>query len=147
MPSILEFLAGLVGLANAGGWVWNWFTEVPGYDEAIHGFTMCVIGLVLGFYIHYAREDEPRRTHPGAAFVGWIIALSLLVGLAWEGIEWAFNIIGSAWDTFFDLLMDTLGGLVAGLLAAWAIRNKPPRQLQEGGRSRSPHSPVANRQV
>ena len=137
LPSSFSLLFVLASLTNAAGWVWNLFRnrKVIWYDEVVHGFTMCTIGLALGFWIHYARTKperaRARRAHPGAPFVATVTVAALLIGGAWELIEWAFNIIGSTWDTFMDLLMDTAGGLIAGALAVWAIKTNPPRQLRD----------------
>ena len=137
LPTIFSLLFVLASIANAAGWVWNLFrnAKLIWYDEVVHGFTMCTIGLVIGFWIHFARTQRDaaahRRTQPGGPLVLTVVLAALAIGIGWELVEWAFNIIGSAWDTFMDLVMDTLGGLVAGVLAAWAIRNNPPQQLRD----------------
>lgn len=134
LPSLFSFLVVLAALTNGAGWVWNLFNnkKILWYDEVVHGFTMAVIGLAVAFYLHYQKSYGAGRSHPGTRFVIRTTLAALLIGVGWEGVEWIFNMIGTIWDTFLDLVMDTLGGLVAGFFAAQAIRNNPPHQLREG---------------
>ncbi len=131
LPALFSFLFVAASLSNAAGYVWDLFHNkgtYVWYDEVVHGFTMATIGLALAFWIHHARADDPSRW--AVWFVALVAGAALVLGVAWEIFEWAVGIIGSPWDTFMDLVMDVLGGVVAGVFAVWMIRTHPPEELR-----------------
>ena len=56
------------------------------------------------------------------------ILTALYVGILWEVFEYTFNIPQTYWisypfDTVKDIVMDTVGGAIGGLLANFLVRN------------------------
>lgn len=96
------------------------------------------LGLVQGVYFTIWWWDIPTHFLGGVwagLFAAWLLqkykkrfliiqcaAIALSIGVCWEIFEFAFDIGGSIYmsywaDTLKDLLMDTLGGGLAGIIA------------------------------
>lgn len=119
LPSLFDLLFVVAAVVNAAGWVANIWT-VPGYDEAVHAYTSFALTLALGFVSFYSVRMH-FRGH-GALFVLTVASLGLAVGALWEVFEWALAMPHN--NPGMDLLMDAVGALAAGLLAAWLVRHE-----------------------
>lgn len=103
------------------GYVLNWYEQFSWFDEIVHAFTIFAIALLLTVYL-YGVALTGARTYP-VLFVIAVVSLGLAVGSIWEVAEWIYdqlvrrNAILGKTDTIIDLVMDTLGGVVAGLVA------------------------------
>lgn len=107
----------------------DWYLRVPGLDLAVHALATGLIG-ALAAHVSYALallapSDLPRRARIGTAALS--TSAAALLAVVWEFGEWAgHTYINSAIqvgysDTVTDLAAGTLGGLIAGLLAAPAL--------------------------
>ena len=121
LPALFDLLLVAAALVNALGWVLDLYTRVPGYDEVAHAFTIFAVTLSLGFLAYHSMRAQFRGR--GALYVLAIASFGLAVGALWEMVEWTF--IGTLRDPVADLMMDAIGALAAGLLAAWALRQEP----------------------
>ena len=81
--------------------------------------------------LNAARADGGRARPPvggafrGAAARSYVCAIAsfgLAIGALWETFEWF--VLRRLMDPVNDLMMDTIGAVVAGLLAAWALRQE-----------------------
>lgn len=127
LPSLFSFLFALAALINALGWVFNFWDKVPGYDPFAHAFTTFAGALAAGFLAFYSTKMNFREH-------GWVFAMAvasfgLALGGLWEIFEWAMNVEQTYTTVVIDLIADTVGAIMAGLLAAWAIRTQPREQL------------------
>jgi hypothetical protein len=117
LPSLFDLLFVVAALLNAIGWTWNAYTSFPGYDEFAHFFTSFTVTLSLGFLI-YRRVEEPFREHR-LHFVLVIASFGISLGAFWEIFEWA--VLKELINPVVDIIMDSLGAVLAGLAAAWLL--------------------------
>lgn len=125
----------VAALLNTAGWGWALFKMSGPYDEITHAVTIFAITLAFGLF-----APGPLLTglsdHP-VLFVLIITALGIALGALWEVTEWladkvvAVQVVKGLDDTIIDLIMDSTGAILAGLLGRWALRNKP--DLRSGG--------------
>ena len=114
--------------ANAAGYFLNWFGQIAWYDDVVHGYTIFALTLVLALYL-YGTVLMGARDH-GFLFVLTVASVGLAIGGLWEVAEWAYdqwfaqnNAIQGKMDTILDLIWDTLGALVAGIVALVMARH------------------------
>ncbi|MFB2934579.1 hypothetical protein ACE1B6_04815 [Aerosakkonemataceae cyanobacterium BLCC-F154] len=126
LPTLFDFLFVLAALLNAAGWVWGLF-GMPGlYDEIVHAFTTFAITLAVSFLV-YQRMLTIFRQHT-VLYLLTIASFGIAIGALWEITEWSAGkilstqIIGSLNDTIIDLVMDTLGAIVAAFVSLWALQ-------------------------
>jgi VanZ family protein len=114
-------LVAVAVVVNILGYVLNWYQQFAWFDEALHAFTIFTMALLLVTYL-YGVVLTGARTQ-ALLFVLMVICLGLAIGGLWEVAEWLYdrfahgNAIKGKADTIIDLIMDTFGGIVAGLLA------------------------------
>lgn len=120
-------LLGSALAANAAGYQFGLWTNPAWFDEAVHGFTLFALTLVVGLYL-YGRVLAGARAHPLLLTLS-VAAVGLGIGGLWEVMEWAYdhwfaagNVILGKWDTVTDLVHDTLGALLAGVVATAMAR-------------------------
>ncbi len=127
LPTLFDLLFVLAALINAGGWAFRWYNTIGPYDEIAHGFTTFALTLALG-YLAYGRMlasfHEQRLL-----FVLTIASFGIAIGALWEVVEWvadfifASQVVESINDIMDDLIMDSLGAVVAGALSLWALHD------------------------
>ncbi len=106
----------------------NWYDQFAWFDKVDHGFTTFALTLYLGFVLVGKVLTGSQRHR--VLFVPVVASLGLAVGTVWEFAEWAYdevvpgdNIKGK-FDTITDLMMDTLGALLAGVACLGLARVK-----------------------
>lgn len=121
LPAVFSFLFVLAGAVNAAGYVAELWKTPSWFDEAVHAGTSFTVMAAIG-WLMLARSHlwSSGSTLKFALAIGGI---GLGLGLLWEVFEWVIGIIGSHWDTFMDLIMDTIGAVTAALFCAWAYRD------------------------
>lgn len=112
---VYALLVALAVLLNAAGYLLSLWHEETAFDEAAHLFTsfagMAALGRIAAATPAFGRSAPPL----------WVfIGVGLLLGIAWEGLEWLLGIIGSLRDTLIDLVMDGTGAAAAAALLRWA---------------------------
>lgn len=114
--------------ANAAGYFLNWFGKFAWYDDVVHGYTIFALTLVLALYM-YAASITGASDH-AFLFVLTVASVGLAIGGLWEVAEWAYdqwfaqnNAILGKTDTILDLVWDSLGALVAGVVALVMVRD------------------------
>ena len=112
-PHIFDVLFALAALLGAVGYSFDLFSRVVPYDEITHSFTTFAVSLT--FYFLFYRGAVPRRQ--AVAMATSVFTLGVTVGTFWEIFEWVIgNRYGMA-DTISDLVVDSLGALVAAFVA------------------------------
>jgi hypothetical protein len=129
LPSLLVMLFVLAAMVNAAGWVWNEY-KTPGYDEFAHLFTTFAVTLALGF-LAYWRVQHHFRRHP-VHFVLVISSFGISLGALWEVFEW--TLIGELRDPVGDIIVDSIGAILAGIAAPWLIDEKRTAAAQHENR-------------
>lgn len=112
-PNMFDLLFALAAVLGAVGYSFNLFNRVVPYDEITHSFTTFAVSLT--FYFLFYRGAVPRRQ--AVAMATSVFTLGVTVGTFWEIFEWVIgNRYGMA-DTISDLVVDSLGALVAAFVA------------------------------
>lgn len=114
-PALFDLLFVIAALANGAGWVWELYSQVIGYDEIVHAYTTFAASLSLGFALYYSGRAHMRT----AAFGLAIVTMGIAAGAVWEMFEWA---IINVKDPVVDLLVDSIGAILAGIFAAWVLK-------------------------
>ena len=120
---VYTLLVALAVLLNAAGYLLSLWHEETGFDEAAHLVTSFAGMAALG-RIAAATPAFGRSAPPFWVFIG----VGLLLGIAWEGVEWLLGIIGGLNDTILDLVMDSAGAAAAAALVGWAC--PPPAAIR-----------------
>ncbi len=114
-------------LANIAGYVFNLYEQFWWFDDVLHGYTIFAITLLLGL-LAYGVVLIGHDNHP-LLLVLMIASIGLAIGGLWEVAEWAYDqttaansILGKT-DTIIDLIMDSVGALVAGFLSLGMLKD------------------------
>ncbi|MBA3577848.1 MAG: hypothetical protein H0W39_09605 [Sphingomonas sp.] len=109
-------------LVNAAGYLLSLWHEETLFDEIVHFYTSFAVVGTIGWLA--LRGAAPRRSPP----TWWIlVAVGVLLGLAWEAVEWVLGIIGSGHDTMMDLAMDAAGAAAAAALLSYVAGHRASR--------------------
>ena len=109
-----------IGIAAAvAGIFFGWYSQFWWFDEAIHAYNFFAMTLVLSLYLYGIVLTGAQQHSLVLILTVGLIAVG--IGGLWEVAEWLYDIwftqqstIKSVPDRLIDLLMDGLGGLVAG---------------------------------
>ena len=71
-------------------------------------------GLTIGVFATYVL----RLGNIGRGFFWAVFCLAMLIGIGWEIFEYVYDLQGDKIDTAWDLVMDSLGVIIAYLLTA-----------------------------
>ncbi len=127
LPTLFDFLFVVAALLNAGGWAFKWYNTIGIYDELAHGFTPFAITLALG-YLTYGRMLASFHQQR-LLFVLTVASFGIAIGALWEVAEWAADflvaseVVENIDDIMDDLIMDSIGAVLAGVLSLWALND------------------------
>lgn len=113
-------------LASVAGSVWNLYSEIFWYDEVVHGYSFFALTLVVAVYAYGVVLTGADRYE--FLLILTIAGLGLALGALWEIAEWTYdqfvrpNAILAKTDTILDLMVDTAGALVAGVVRMRMLR-------------------------
>lgn len=116
--------AALLLAANVAGYAFDLYAAAWWFDRVLHAATLFAITLWLALLV-CASVFQPERI---LIAVVLITSLGVAIGAWWEVAEWAFdlmspgNVIKGKDDTVIDIIMDTLGAVVAAALAPHYLR-------------------------
>lgn len=139
LPRPVDLALGITWLVAAWANVAGWYEASAWVDIAIHFFTTGATAAAIYLLLVRIELVPPlqKRYVRRIALVLLTLALGLVVGVLWEFYEWvayaaiADNLdpVGYS-DTILDLLMDSLGSLLAGsAIALWASQGWGTRRL------------------
>lgn len=121
--AIISFIALATINGFASEYFWYWLYEET--DIITHGLGGMSVGFLSIFFINkYFPHTQKNFTH---TFISTII-LTLIIGIAWEFFEYFFK-IQAVWskehidDTTLDLIMDTIGAIVALIISHPYLQN------------------------
>jgi hypothetical protein len=126
LPPLFDVLFVVAALLNAAGWVWGLFNAPGPYDEIVHTYTIFALTLAFSFLV-YRPMLTVFRQHKVLYLVS-ITSFGIALGALWEVAEWsaeqilATQVIPGLDDTISDLIMDTLGAVLAAFLSLWTLR-------------------------
>lgn len=137
LPNLFDLLFVLAALLNAGGWVWDLF-HLPGpYDEITHAYTTFALTLALSFLVYGALLTSFYDHR--LVFVLAIASFGISIGAIWEVTEWLIGVIDNLQDTLMDLVMDSIGALLAALFSLVALQERVQGNRRSFGRSAWSH--------
>ena len=120
-------LAAFGVIAAVASVVFGLYSRFPWFDEALHAYNFFALTLLVTVYAHGVVLMGGRRH--GFLLVLIIAAIGLALGAAWEVVEFGYdhfiarpNVILPKIDTIVDMILDTLGALVAGLMCLRMLR-------------------------
>ena len=117
------------GGANAAGYALDLYRQFWWFDRVLHAATVLAVTLWLALFV-FGRIIDGERGH-GFLVVLLIASVGIALGALWEVAEWGFDriapgdVIKGKHDTVIDILMDTAGAVLAGILALKLTQ--PPR--------------------
>jgi VanZ family protein len=116
---------------NVAGYALNLYERFWWFDDALHFYTPFAITLLLAYLLHGVVLSGVREH--AFIFVLTVASLGIAVGALWEIAEWIYDalvpinaILGKS-DTMIDLVLDTLGSLLAGVLSVALLKNRETR--------------------
>jgi hypothetical protein len=127
LPTLFDFLFVIAALLNAGGWAFRWYNTLGPYDEIAHGFTTFAITLALGYLIYGRMLDGFHDQR--LLFALTIASFGIAIGALWELAEWsadfvfASKVVEDINDIMDDLIMDSIGAVLAGWMSLWGLRD------------------------
>lgn len=107
-------------LANIAGYRFDLYDRWGWFDKVLHAYTLFAITFVVGLWT-YGRVLTGVQQHP-LLLVVVLSSIGVGIGGLWEVAEWAFdqvvrgNVIQGKFDTITDLIVDTVGAVVAGVV-------------------------------
>ena len=114
-------------LANIAGYVWNLYNQIRLFDEILHAFTTFALTLPIALLL-YQVILIGANSRP-ILFILTVACLGLAIGAVWEIAEWAYdqivpgNVILGKNDTIIDLMVDTIGSIIAGIVSVGMVRS------------------------
>ncbi|TDH58762.1 hypothetical protein E2C06_30850 [Dankookia rubra] len=118
-----------LSVVNVAGYALDLYWQFWWFDRVLHAATILAATLWLALFV-FARTLKGERGH--ALLVVLLVAsVGIALGAVWEVAEWVFDqiapgdVIKGKHDTVIDLVMDTAGAVLAGILALKLAR--PPR--------------------
>jgi hypothetical protein len=115
VPIFYAVLLASAALVNAAGYLLGLWQEETSFDEAAHFYTsFCGVAALAWGGGRTGLLRQPARW--------WVLlSIGLVLGIAWEAVEWLLGIIGGRRDTLIDLAMDAAGAMAAAPLGRWAL--------------------------
>ena len=121
------FLAALGAIVAVASVFFSFYARFFWFDEALHAYNFFALTLLAAVYAHGAILTGGRQH--GFLLVLCIAVLGLGLGAAWEIAEFGYdhfiakpNVILPKLDTIVDMLLDTAGALLAGLVCLKMLR-------------------------
>lgn len=137
IPWFLDLSITIAVFLHVGGGYFNLYGTIPGYDHITHSVT-CMVISILALITTYmlSRYTETFRLPP--VFIGlFVVILTMALGVIWEMMEWGLDHFTEAGtqhglnDTMWDLVYDSVAGLVVGLIGARMIKTRKIDELVE----------------
>jgi len=124
--SIVWAIALLNLLFHIAGYIWDLYDRLWWFDKFLHLYTPFAITLLLALYL-YGVVLTGARDRP-LLLVLTIASLGIAISGLWEVAEWGYdqivagNAIKGKLDTILDLIMGSIGSILAGLVSLWMVQ-------------------------
>ena len=116
----------IVVLINMAGYAFDLYRRFWWFDRALHAATILAVTLWLALFVC----GRALRSGHNGLVVLLVASVGLALGAIWEVAEWGFDqvapgdVIKGKHDTVIDIVMDTIGAVLAGLASLAFLR--PP---------------------
>jgi len=109
-----------LSVANIAGYAFDLYGQFWWFDRVLHACTTLAGTLWLALFV-FAKGINTEHLSSGL-IVLLLASVGIALGALWEVAEWVFdqiapgNVIKGKYDTLFDIVMNTGGAVLAGLL-------------------------------
>jgi hypothetical protein len=116
-----------LGAANIAGYAFDLYRQFWWFDRILHACTILAVTLWLALFV-LGKALTRERGH-GVLVVLLIASVGIALGALWEVAEWVFDhivpgdVIKGKYDTLFDIVMDTAGATLAGVMTLRLMRS------------------------
>lgn len=124
----IAWAGGVVALvANIAGYGFDLYQAFWWFDRVLHGGTM----MAITFWLAVIVFTPALRAGSSALSFFLIASVGIAIGALWEVAEWIFNmfapsdVIKGKNDTVLDIIMDTVGSMIAALMSIYCMRRAP----------------------
>lgn len=128
LPWALDLLMASALLLHVGGYTFNIYNMIPGYDTITH-FISSIFVSFMAFVIIYILDKYWEGLCMDTYALGFVVVIfTMAMGVVWELFEWAVDSvfgINMQWglqDTMKDLLVDSMAGLIMGIVGVSLIK-------------------------
>jgi hypothetical protein len=116
-------------LVNIAGYLLNLYQRFWWYDDFLHAFTPFALTLLAALYLNGIVVIGAKERQ--LLFILTVASLGIAIGVLWEIAEWGFDqlvpgdVILGKQDTMVDLMLDSIGSILAGWISTRMITNDP----------------------
>ncbi len=124
---VLVLLLLVVAILNAVGWMLNFFSRIPPYDEIVHFLTPLTLVAIASTMIYRSGGRDEFFSSPTRALLTGAV-LGLIGAIGWELFEVlivrmlaAISFPTPPLDTAVDIALGTAGGAVGARIVDWRL--------------------------
>jgi hypothetical protein len=116
-----------LGAANIAGYAFDLYRQFWSFDRVLHACTILAVTLWLALFV-FSKALNKEHGH-GVLVVLLVASVGIALGALWEVAEWGFDqiapgdVIKGKYDTLLDIVMDTAGAVLAGIMALKLTRS------------------------
>lgn len=121
LHKFVYFLLILSVFLNLLGYVFEFYTIIPYYDNVLHAYTIFAVTTSVSLQLFPDFINQHRAKTPYVIFT--LVAVGCAIGSWWEIFEWVFdsytswNAIKDFNDSFTDMIANTIGAIYGAFLA------------------------------
>lgn len=115
-------------LVNVAGYLLNLYERFVWFDEVIHTYTAFALTLLIALLL-YGEVLRGVRASP-VLLIMVVASLGVALGAIWEIAEWVYDLVSPGddilgkRDTMIDMVLDTLGAVIAGIVSVQMVEEK-----------------------
>ena len=135
LPWTLDLLMASSLLLHIGGYTFNIYDLIPGYDTVTH-FISSIFVSFMAFVIIYILDEYWEGLLMDTYAMGFLVVIfTMAMGVVWELFEWAIDSVFGMdlqWglqDTMKDLLVDSIAGVVMGIIGVSLIKRGKLKEI------------------
>lgn len=113
--------------ANIAGYAFDLYRQFWWFDRVLHACTILAATLWLALFVFSTALSKERGR--SVLVVLLVASVGIALGALWEVAEWGFDqiapgdVIKGKHDTLLDIVMDTAGAVLAGIMAVKLARS------------------------
>ena len=110
-----------LGVANIAGYAFDLYQQFWWFDRVLHACTILAVTLWLALFV-FGKAICKEHRHRFLILL-LLASVGIALGALWEVAEWGFDqiapgdVIKGKHDTVLDIVMDTAGAVLAGIMA------------------------------
>lgn len=110
-----------MGLINVAGYAFDLYQRFWWFDRVLHACTILAMTLWLAIFVFNTTLNS--KLDGSLLYICLVASVGVALGALWEVAEWGFDLVMAGdlikgkHDTMLDVVMDTIGAILAGILA------------------------------